>query len=87
LNSVQSSVNQIARRAYSGVAAAEAMAMIPEVDPGKTLAVGIGTANYQGYQAEALGISARVTKNLKVKFGVGISSASTSYGFGASYQW
>lgn len=88
LGAVQSNVNQVARMAYSGIAGAAALTMIPEVDPGKTLSVGIGTAGYQGYQAMAVGFSARITNNLKVKGGVAINGAGGStYGAGASYQW
>jgi trimeric autotransporter adhesin len=39
------------------------------------------------YQAAAVGASARITQNLKVKIGAGISAAGTSVGAGASYQW
>ncbi|ANB73976.1 hypothetical protein AYM40_17590 [Paraburkholderia phytofirmans OLGA172] len=83
----QSGLGSVARNAYSGVAAATALTMIPEVDPGKTLAVGVAGGSYKGYQAMALGASARVTANLKVKVGAGISAADTTYGAGASYQW
>lgn len=84
---VQSSVNEVARRAYSGVAAATALTMIPEVDPGKTIAVGIGSGSYQGYAATALGVSVRFSDNLKAKLGVGVSSSGSTYGAGVSYQW
>jgi hypothetical protein len=43
-----------------------ALTMIPDVDQGKTIAVGVGSANYKGYQATALGASARITQNLKL---------------------
>lgn len=84
---VQSNINSVARAAYTGIAAATALTMIPEVDPGKTLAVGIGTGSYQGYSAAALGFSARITSNLKIKGGVSGGSGGHSYGAGASYQW
>ncbi|KWZ39853.1 hypothetical protein WS72_18440 [Burkholderia savannae] len=84
---VQSSVDQAARRAYSGVAAATALTMIPEVDPGKTIAVGIGAGSYQGYSASAIGVSVRFSDNLKAKLGVGISGQGSTYGGGVSYQW
>jgi autotransporter adhesin len=88
LNSVQSGIDQVAKRAYSGIAGATALAMIPEVDPGKTFAMGAATANYQGYQAVAVGFSARITANLKVKGGVSAGAAGgTAVGIGASYQW
>lgn len=87
LRSVQSSVDQAARRAYSGVAAATALTMIPEVDPGKTIAVGIGAGSYQGYSASAIGVSVRFSGNLKAKLGVGMSGQGSTYGGGVSYQW
>ncbi|MEM5422747.1 YadA family autotransporter adhesin, partial [Paraburkholderia ferrariae] len=88
LNGLQSNVNSVARNAYGGIAAATALTMIPEVDQGKTVAVGIGTANFQGYQAVALGASARITQNLKVKVGGGYASAGgATVGGGMSYQW
>ncbi|AXW08797.1 hemagglutinin (plasmid) [Ralstonia solanacearum] len=84
---VRQGVNQVARGAYSGIAAATALTMIPDVDQGKTIAVGIGAASYKGYQAVALGASARIAQNLKAKMGVGYSSEGTTVGVGASYQW
>ncbi|MFP3185012.1 MAG: YadA-like family protein [Paraburkholderia sp.] len=84
---LQNSVNQVARNAYSGVAAATALTMIPDVDAGKTIAVGISTASYQGYGASAIGMTARITDNLKVRAGAGVSAAGTTYGAGVLYQW
>ncbi|MFP6562711.1 YadA family autotransporter adhesin [Paraburkholderia sp. B3] len=87
INALGNQVNGVARAAYSGVAAATALTMIPDVDAGKTVAVGVGTGSYRGYQATAIGASARITQNLKVKLGAGFSSAGTTVGGGASYQW
>ncbi|MFM0556253.1 YadA-like family protein, partial [Paraburkholderia sediminicola] len=87
INSVQNSVNQVAKSAYAGIAAATALTMIPDVDQGKTIAVGIGGGTYKGSQAVALGVSARITENLKMKAGAGTSSQGTTVGVGASYQW
>jgi autotransporter adhesin len=87
MSSMQGQINSVARDAYSGIAAATALTMIPDVDAAKTLAVGIGTANYKGYQASALGATARITQNLKVRAGVSYSSSNYVWGAGASYQW
>jgi autotransporter adhesin len=87
LGQMQSAIGDTARAAFSGVAAATALTMIPEVDPGKTLAVGVAGASYKGYQAAAIGASARITANLKIKMGAGISGNNTTVGAGASYQW
>jgi trimeric autotransporter adhesin len=87
VNVLSDQISSVARNAYSGVAAASALAMIPDVDLGKTIAVGVGTANYKGYQATALGASVRITQNVKMKIGAGYSAAGTTVGAGASYQW
>lgn len=83
----QGGLNEIARNAYSGTASAIALTMVPEVDANKNLAIGVATAGYKGYQAVAVGFSARVTQSLKVKLGAGISAATTTVGAGAAYQW
>ncbi len=88
LNALQGSVNSVARNAYGGITAATALTMIPDVDQGKNIAVGVGTANFQGYQAVALGASARITQNIKVKVGGGYASGGgATVGGGMSYQW
>ncbi|WP_341771893.1 YadA-like family protein [Burkholderia ambifaria] len=87
LGGMQGQINDISRNAYSGIAAATALTMIPGVDPGKTLSFGIGGGSYKGYQAVALGGEARITENLKMRAGVGLSSGGNTYGVGASYQW
>jgi autotransporter adhesin len=83
----QGGLSDMARNAYSGTASALALTSIPEVDATKNLAIGVGTAGYKGYQAVAVGLSARVTQSLKVKLGAGISSATTAVTAGAAYQW
>nr|WP_241016470.1 YadA-like family protein [Paraburkholderia sp. Ac-20336] len=87
INDTNNAINGVARGAYSGIAAATALTMIPEVDPGKTLSFGIGAGTYKGYQAVALGGTARITENIKVKAGVGLSPGGTTAGIGASMQW
>lgn len=61
--------------------------MIPEVDQGKKMSFGIAAATYKGYQVVAMGGTARVTDNIKVKAGVGMSAGGATAGVGASYQW
>ncbi|MFP4897894.1 YadA family autotransporter adhesin [Paraburkholderia sp. BR14261] len=87
LSAVQQGVNKVARTAYAGVAGATALTMIPDVDAGKTLSIGIGSASYQGYGAVALGFTARLTNNVKLRGGFSSSSAGYSFGAGMSYQW
>jgi trimeric autotransporter adhesin len=87
LNQLNSATSGIARKAYSGIAAATALTMIPDVDANKTLSIGIGGGTFQGYAATAIGGTARITQNLKVRVGAGWSAAGTTVGAGASYQW
>ena len=87
LNQMNSAVGGIARKAYSGIAAATALTMIPDVDANKTLSIGIGGGTFQGYAATAIGGTARITQNIKVRVGAGWSAAGTTVGAGASYQW
>jgi hypothetical protein len=65
LNQMNSAVGGIARKAYSGIAAATALTMIPDVDANKTLSLGIGGGTFQGYAATAIGGTARITQNIK----------------------
>lgn len=87
LQGVRDSVSTVARRAYSGIAGAVALSMIPDVDPGKTISVGVGSGGYLGYGAVALGFTARIGSNIKIRGGASTSSSGTAYGGGASYQW
>ncbi|PCE25314.1 hypothetical protein BWP39_12370 [Paraburkholderia acidicola] len=84
---LQQSVNETARNAYSGVAAATALTMIPDVDKGKTLSLGVGVGSYRGYQATAIGGTARITENIKVRAGASLSAGGTAFGIGGSMQW
>lgn len=80
-------IDDVARNAYSGIAATTALTMVPEVDPGKRFALGLGAATYRGYQAVAVGASARVNDRVKLKAGVGMASGGPTAGIGASMQW
>lgn len=83
---IQNQINEVARNAYSGVAAATALAMIPEVDLDRNFSFGIGGGSYAGYQAVAFGTTVRVTQNVKVKAGVSVGAGKTAFGAGAAYQ-
>ena len=87
VNQLQNDLGTTNRKAYSGVAAATALTMVPDVDLGKSFAMGIGASSYQGYGATAVGVSVRVNERVKVKAGAGFSSAGTTAGVGASFQW
>jgi autotransporter adhesin len=87
VDGLRGQLDNTTRGAYSGIAAATALTMIPGVDVGKTLSVGAGVANYKGYTAAALGGEARVSDNWKVRAGVGLSASGNTVGVGASFQW
>ncbi|SAL52466.1 putative trimeric autoransporter, BpaB [Caballeronia humi] len=87
VNQLKSGLGDVSRNAYSGIAAATALTMIPDVDANKTLSVGVGYGTYKGYSAAALGGTARITQNIKVRVGAGWSSQGTTVGAGAAYQW
>lgn len=78
-------------RQFAGaVASIAAMANIPEVAPGKTLAVGAGYGNYMSKDALAIGASYRLTENsvLKASLATGTGDGrKTTYGVGAAFSW
>ncbi|GAB5099122.1 hypothetical protein YK56LOC_48390 [Caballeronia sp. HLA56] len=84
---MQSQVNNIGRTAYSGIAAATALAMVPHIDQDKDMSVGVGGAAYQGYAAAAVAMNLRVTQNLVLQAGAGTSRNGTVYSANASYRW
>nr|WP_174949378.1 YadA-like family protein [Burkholderia lata] len=86
-NRLQQGINDTARKAYAGVAAATALTMIPDVDKDKTLSLGVGMGSYQGYQAIAIGGTARITENIKMRAGVSTNGTGSAFGVGASMQW
>ncbi|MBI0359295.1 YadA family autotransporter adhesin [Burkholderia oklahomensis] len=83
---LQRQIDATARSAYSGVAAVTALTMIPDVDRNKTLSIGIGVGSYKGCHAIALGGTAWLAANLKIRTGIGLSSEGKTVGVGASWQ-
>jgi hypothetical protein len=68
---VQSRVNSVASRAYSSIAVAIVLSVIPKVDA----AVGIGSGGYQGYGAVSIGHTVRIDDGMKAHGGGSTSSA------------
>nr|WP_226383494.1 YadA-like family protein [Burkholderia mayonis] len=87
IGDLQQSITDTARDAYSGVAAATALTMIPDVGRDKVLSIGVGGAVYKGHRAVALGGTARIGENLKVRAGVAMSAGGNTVGVGMSWQW
>jgi hypothetical protein len=75
----------------AGVAGTSAMANIPQVDPGKTFALGVGLGHFQDMTALALGGSYRVAPNAVIKASVastnGGNQNTTVVGVGAGISW
>ena len=70
------------------------MANIPQVDPGKRFALGMGLGHYSGASALSVGGSIRVNENAVIKGSLGHSfntsgpaETSTAVGVGAAYSW
>jgi len=81
---------QAARTAASrGTATAAALAGLPQVEPGKTFAIGVGVGNYDGESGFALGGSFRINDRALIKIGAATSGnggkAAVNGGFG--YSW
>lgn len=71
-----------------GVAAASALAALPQVEPGKTFQLGVALGNYASQTAFAIGGSYRINENSLVKFAVGTAGGgkvATSAGYGMSW--
>lgn len=73
--------------ARQGIAAATALTMLPQVEPGKTINVAVGVARFAGQSGMAFGASAHVTTNGILKLGIGVSGQNKTYGVGYGYSW
>lgn len=81
-------LNNLSRKAYSGIAQIGALAAIPEPKSGQCYSVGMGVGTYGGQGAVALGGKAYINDNISVGGGFGISSGSPSaVAAGASFGW
>ena len=81
-------LQDVERLASRGIASVTAMANIPQVEPGKTFAVGAGIGSYNGYQALAIGASGRIMDDLVFKASIGSSeNGHAAFGGGVSYSW
>jgi trimeric autotransporter adhesin len=56
-------------------------------DEANTVSVGSQGNERRITNVAAVGASARITRNLKIKVGAGVSGSETTAGAGASYQW
>lgn len=76
------------KEANAGISGAMAMANIPQVIQGQTVAIGAGMGGYNGENAVAVGVSARLSQNVTMKATVSDDTESNvGYGVGASIGW
>ncbi|MBN3817158.1 hypothetical protein G3N57_11310, partial [Paraburkholderia sp. Se-20369] len=87
INSLGSQLQQTDSMARQGIAAATALTMMPQVEPGKTINVAVGVARFAGQSGMAFGASAHVSPNGILKLGIGVSGSNKTYGAGYGYSW
>ncbi|MCA3867523.1 MAG: YadA-like family protein, partial [Burkholderia sp.] len=87
INSLGSQLQQTDQMARQGIAAATALTMMPQVEPGKTINVAVGVARFAGESGMAFGASAHITTNGILKLGIGVSGNNKTYGAGYGYSW
>ena len=72
------------------------MANIPQVEPGKRFALGMGLGHYSGASALSVGGSIRINESAVIKGSIGHSfntsgpadgTSSTAAGVGAAFSW
>ncbi|CAG9241875.1 hypothetical protein BDI4_1080071 [Burkholderia diffusa] len=87
INNLGSALQQTNSMARQGIAAATALTMMPQVEPGKTINIAVGTARFAGTSGMAFGASAHLSENGILKLGIGISGSNKTYGAGYGYSW
>ncbi|MCM2551152.1 ESPR-type extended signal peptide-containing protein [Burkholderia glumae] len=87
ITQTQQALRQTDTMARQGIAAATALTMLPQVEPGKTINVAVGVARFAGQSGMAFGASAHVTTNGILKLGIGVSGQNKTYGVGYGYSW
>ncbi|WP_186266991.1 YadA-like family protein [Burkholderia gladioli] len=83
------SLEDVARRAYTGVAMSMAMSglYLPSLNPGE-VAVGVGVGGFSGYRAIALNLKG-LAGNGRLGWGAGVSTTGrlTGFNLGAGWKW
>lgn len=87
INSLGSALQQTDTMARQGIAAATALTMLPQVEPGKVINVAVGVARFAGQSGMAFGASAHLTTNGILKLGVGVAGSNRTFGAGYGYSW
>ncbi|MCC2637983.1 MAG: hypothetical protein K0Q68_1702 [Moraxellaceae bacterium] len=73
---------------YAGIASAMAMASVPDVEDGKTFAIGVGTGRYMRAESIAVGANARINEAWRVRMALSKGDGTPSgASMGASFSW
>ncbi|MGW8169889.1 MAG: YadA-like family protein [Sulfurovaceae bacterium] len=80
-------LNGIENDMSKGIAAATALANIPQVDQGKTYSLGIGYGHFNGENALAIGGSWRYNTDGIMKVSVGTGGSGATVGVGTAMSW
>jgi len=87
-SNLKSEVNENKKEASAGISGAMAQANIPQVIQGQTFAIGAGVGGYEGENAVAVGMSARVSQSVIVKATMSDDTQqNVGYGAGVSIGW
>lgn len=87
-SSLHRELGKVRKTANAGTSSALSAAAIPQVTEYQTFAVGAGLGGYEGEQALAVGLSARVSSNVVVKAAVTRdSNQGTGWNVGTSIGW
>ena len=74
-------------KAYSGVASVAALAGIPDPGPGKRFSIGMGGGTYLTEKAMAIGLTAQIRDNIRLKTGLAYDGTQTTVNEGISFSW
>lgn len=85
---VQSRLDENRKVASTGSAIAMAAGSIPALEAGRQAGLGVGVGSYDGRSALAIGVAARVSEAVQVKFNVGTGAGGkASVGAGGMWSW
>ena len=95
ISSLEGSVGQLSadlkhvdRMAGRGIAIATALASMPDLEPGKTAGIGIGTGSYDGHNAVSAAFVVRASENLKLRLNGGSAGGGKfAFGAGGMFSW
>lgn len=84
---VQGQLAENRKVASGGVAVAIAAASMPALEAGKKFGFGLGVGTHDGRSGVAVGVAARVSESLQLKFNVGTGGGKVTAGAGGLWSW